>query len=51
MCGVRAELAAADPTTTSVTEIAMQWGFWHLGRFSVTYRRRWGVSPSTTLRS
>jgi AraC-like DNA-binding protein len=51
LCGVRAELAAADPTTTSVTEIATQWGFWHLGRFSVTYRERWGVSPSTTLRS
>jgi transcriptional regulator GlxA family with amidase domain len=34
---------------TSVTEIAMQWGFTHMGRFSVEYRRRFGECPSQTL--
>ncbi|WP_280398633.1 AraC family transcriptional regulator [Nocardia carnea] len=51
LVGVHADLAAADPTTTTVAAIAADWGFWHLGRFSVMYRRRWGVSPSTTLRN
>ncbi|WP_063127329.1 AraC family transcriptional regulator [Nocardia fusca] len=51
LVGVHAELAAADPTTTTIAAIAADWGFWHLGRFSALYRKRWGVSPSTTLRS
>jgi len=33
----------------SVTEIAAQWGFTHMGRFSVEYRLRFGESPSETL--
>lgn len=33
-----------------VTEIAMKWGFSHLGRFSGDYRRKFGESPSHTLR-
>jgi AraC-like DNA-binding protein len=35
---------------TSVTEIAARWGFGHLGRFAVEYRKRFGESPSETLR-
>ena len=46
---VREALARAQPGE-SVTEIAMRWGFSHLGRFSVEYRRRFGESPSDTLR-
>ncbi len=33
-----------------VTTIAVQWGFCHLGRFSVEYRKRYGERPSETLR-
>jgi len=33
----------------SVTEVAMRWGFTHMGRFSVEYRQRFGESPSETL--
>src|SRR5262245_7261175 len=33
-----------------VTEIAMRSGFTHMGRFSVGYRRRFGESPSQTLK-
>jgi len=34
----------------NVTQIAMTWGFSHLGRFSVDYRRRFGETPSETLK-
>jgi AraC-like DNA-binding protein len=33
-----------------VTEIAMAWGFSHVGRFSIEYRKRFGERPSETLR-
>ncbi|HKS49826.1 MAG TPA: AraC family transcriptional regulator [Amycolatopsis sp.] len=47
----RDALASADPAAgASVTDIALNWGFRHLGRFSVEYRRRFGESPSQTLR-
>jgi AraC-like DNA-binding protein len=47
---VREELIAADPTSATVTDIAVRWGFRHTGRFSVHYRERFGESPSATLR-
>ncbi len=34
----------------SVTDVALKWGFAHLGRFSQEYRKRYGELPSTTLR-
>lgn len=34
----------------TVTEIAMQYGFWHLGRFSGTYAAAFGCTPSETRR-
>lgn len=34
----------------SVTDIALTWGFNHLGRFSVEYRHQFGESPSETFR-
>ncbi|MBV8735835.1 MAG: AraC family transcriptional regulator [Alphaproteobacteria bacterium] len=33
-----------------VTDVALSMGFNHMGRFSVEYRRRFGESPSETLR-
>lgn len=47
---VREELTTADPASTTVTETALRWGFPHAGRFSARYRRRFGESPSATLR-
>ncbi len=49
---VRAALqaAAVDGRQTSVTDIALQHGFVHMGRFSAYYRRRFGCAPSATLR-
>ena len=43
------DLGAADPKTDSVTEIALQHGFGHLGRFSVEFKERFGESPGVTL--
>lgn len=45
---VQEVLLRAEPEQ-SVTEIALKWGFTHMGRFSVEYRKRFGESPSETL--
>jgi len=45
----RRALASADPSSASVTEIAMESGFWHLGRFSGYYRAHFGELPRQTL--
>jgi AraC-like DNA-binding protein len=34
-----------------ISDVAMEWGFNHLGRFSVEYRRLFGETPSMTLRN
>ncbi|HKY82583.1 MAG TPA: AraC family transcriptional regulator [Sphingobium sp.] len=46
----RAALIKADCTTGSVTTIAFESGFQHLGRFASLYKDRYGESPSETLR-
>ena len=35
---------------TTVTDVALRWGFNHFGRFSAAYRLRYGVLPRDTLR-
>jgi AraC-like DNA-binding protein len=50
---VRLERAYEELRTSpheSVTDVAVKWGFVHLGRFARTYRRRFGELPSETLR-
>lgn len=47
----RQELVDADPSNgVTVTGVAEHWGFNHLGGFAGLYRKRWGESPSETLR-
>ena len=44
------ELLARTPNETTVAEVAMNWSFWHLGRFSSSYRALFKELPSETLK-
>ena len=46
----REALQTADPKATTVTDVAMTYGFFELGRFAGRYRVAFGESPSATLR-
>jgi transcriptional regulator GlxA family with amidase domain len=48
--GVRRDLIAACPAEQSVKAIARHWGFCHMGRFSINYRRWFGECPVQTLK-
>jgi AraC-like DNA-binding protein len=45
------ELQRAAPGELTVTEVAVRYGFENAGRFAAQYRRRFGETPSQTLRS
>ncbi|NMH96628.1 AraC family transcriptional regulator [Pseudonocardia sp. K10HN5] len=45
---VRAELLAGAPGAT-ISDVAMRWGFFHLGRFAHQYKERFGIRPSEAL--
>jgi AraC-like DNA-binding protein len=45
----RRALMEANPRTATVARIAMDHGFWELGRFAVRYREQFGESPSASL--
>ena len=50
MARAHQELVASDPDATTATLIAYTWGFGNYGRFAIAYRRRYGCTPSETLR-
>jgi AraC-like DNA-binding protein len=50
LLAVRRALRVATPDHADVTTIAMEHGFWHLGRFAQFYKEFFGESPSVTLR-
>jgi transcriptional regulator GlxA family with amidase domain len=43
-------LLNSSPLQTTVAEVAMQWSFWHLGRFSSSYYSLFKELPSETLK-
>ncbi|WLI09801.1 MULTISPECIES: helix-turn-helix domain-containing protein [Pseudomonas] len=45
----RRELLRRTPGETTVAQVAMDWSFWHLGRFSSSYRALFQELPSQTL--
>lgn len=47
---VRRLLASDDSVGRSISEIAMDTGFWHLSQFAVDYRRFFGETPTQTRR-
>lgn len=46
---IRSSLKAANPITSSITDIAMKFGVWHLGRLSQNYHQLYGELPRMTL--
>lgn len=50
LAGVRRAITVSPPDTR-ITDIASDWGFWHLGRFAADYKRMFGELPSDTLKS
>ncbi len=46
----RADLQRPESRDLTITQVAMKWGFFHLGRFSGKFRAHFGVSPSALLR-
>ena len=46
----RDELREAKSGSTTVTDVAMNWGFWHFGEFSRAYKNCFAEVPSKTLK-
>lgn len=46
---VRRELIAGKHDRISISDVARNWGFTHMGRFSVLYREAFGEMPTETL--
>lgn len=44
------ELWRAEPNLVHISDIANNWGFWHMGHFAADYRRMFGELPSDTLK-
>jgi AraC-like DNA-binding protein len=49
LSAVRHDLLSAT-SGTRVADVALRWGFAHLGRFSMAYRRKFGEHPRQTIR-
>ena len=49
LIGVRRRLRATRESI-SISDIANEWGFWHMGQFAADYRRHFGELPSETVR-
>ena len=43
------ELLRGSTQHDSVSQVAMSWGFWHMGQFGSDYKKLFGQTPSTTL--
>ena len=47
--GLRQDLRDAAPHTTTVLQLALRWGFWHMGHLGRDYGSLFGEAPSETL--
>jgi len=48
--GARRAILTSAPAAGRIKRIALDWGFWHLGRFASQYRKLFGENPSDTWR-
>jgi AraC-like DNA-binding protein len=44
------KLLGSEPDSTTVSTMAMTYGFSHLGKFAMAYKNAFGESPSTSLK-
>jgi len=51
LIAVRRQLRRSSPDKGTITNLANNWGFWHMGQFAADFRRYFGELPSQTLRS
>jgi AraC-like DNA-binding protein len=49
LMGVRRMLRATG-AEVPISDIANEWGLWHMGQFAADYRRHFGELPSETIR-
>jgi AraC-like DNA-binding protein len=49
MAAAHRDLLASD-AKQGIADVALRWGFTHLGRFAAEYRKRFGLLPSQTLK-
>jgi AraC family ethanolamine operon transcriptional activator len=47
--GVHRALRRKNGGSITVTDVALEFGFWHLGRFAEQYKELFGESPHETL--
>jgi len=50
LVAIRRQLRRSSPQKGTVTDLANDMGFWHLGQFAADYKRQFGELPSETLR-
>ena len=48
--GVHRELWRSAPSKALVSNVAENWGYWHMGQFAADYRKLFGELPSSTLK-
>lgn len=51
LAGARHDLETAGSAGTTVTAVAVRWGFTDLGKFAAAYRDEYGETPRATLRA
>jgi AraC-like DNA-binding protein len=49
LCRVRTVLESAHSERIRIIDVAIDWGFWHMGHFTSAYRTMFGETPSETL--
>jgi AraC family ethanolamine operon transcriptional activator len=47
--GLRQDLRDAAPRSTTVLDLALRWGFWHMGHLGRDYKSLYGETPAETL--